>query len=362
MSAALDLLVLRLTDRCNLRCSYCYAEGGAQGADLPPELALSAVERFCASGEALRVQFTGGEPLLRWDTALKVLAFGAATGRALQASLQTNATLLTPEICGQLKRYRVSVGVSLDGVGEDDGERLRPDGAGSFRETAAGLRTLAEAGMGANLTAVVTARSVSGMARLPDFALWCGNVHGIGLDLLREQGRAAGRGLAPGPEALETGLRALLARHDLLERLGRPVRLKELERLRLMLRTGKRRACYCHAQTGRSLAVAPDGSLWPCSALVGAAGCCLGTLEEGAPPTGPCPGLAPLQACAACPAFGLCGGGCPAGGRAAGPGSNHCLMHRIFCEHALGRSAGPAGDALTPLEDTIHAENQEESE
>lgn len=360
MSEALDLLVLRLTGRCNLRCSYCYAGGGAEGADLPQAQALSAVERFCAPGGELRVQFTGGEPLLRWGTAVKVLEFGAATGRRLRASIQTNGTLLTPEICGDLKRFRVSVGVSLDGVGEDDGERLRPDGCGSFREAAAGLRTLAKAGLGANLTAVVTARSVSGLALLPDFALWCGNVHGIGLDLIREQGRAAGRGLAPAPEALAAGLRALLERHDLLERLGRPVRIKELERLRLMLRTGKRRVCYCHAQTGRSLAVAPDGSLWPCSALVGAAGCRLGTLGGGAPPPRPCPGLAPPESCIACPAFGLCGGGCPAERRdAAGPGPNDCLMHSIFCEHALRECTEPA---LTHLRDTIRSAIKEETE
>ncbi|KGF57071.1 SPASM domain-containing protein [Flavonifractor plautii] len=111
----------------------------------------------------------------------------------------------------------------------------------------------------------------------------------------------------------------LLARHDQLARLGRPVRLKELERLRLLLRTGCRRDCYCNAQTGRSLAVTPDGRLWPCSALAGAEGCLLGTLGAGtALPQSPCPGLEPPEECARCPAFGLCGGGCPAFGLCGG--------------------------------------------
>lgn len=104
--------------------------------------------------------------------------------------------------------------------------------------------------MAANLTAVVSAGSVRGLDRLLDFALWCGNVHGVGLDLVRPQGRGAGAGLSPSPQALAEGLNRLLARHDQLARLGRPVRLKELERLRLLLRTGCRRDCYCNAQTG----------------------------------------------------------------------------------------------------------------
>ena len=110
--------------------------------------------------------------------------------------------------------------------------------------------------------------------------------------------------------------------------------LNGMERLRLLLRTGCRRDCYCNAQTGRSLAVTPDGRLWPCSALAGAEGCLLGTLGAGtALPQSPCPGLEPPEECARCPAFGLCGGGCPAA-RRAGPSPLDCQMHRRMLEHA----------------------------
>lgn len=51
-------------------------------------------------GEPLRIQFTGGEPLLRWDTAAKVLDFGRASGRRFHAAIQTNGTLLTPRSAG----------------------------------------------------------------------------------------------------------------------------------------------------------------------------------------------------------------------------------------------------------------------
>lgn len=334
MKAGLDTLVLRLTNRCNLSCAYCYAEGEPAGADLPPELAVKAVSLACPPGGSLHIQFTGGEPLLCWDTAAQVLDFGRATGRQIQASLQTNGTLLTPELCQELKARQVAVGVSLDGVAADNAARFFPGGSPSFPAAVQGLQALAEAGMVVNLTAVVTAVNVQNLDRLLEFALWCGNIHGVGLDLVRPQGRGAGAELFPSPQALEEGMSRLLARYDQLADLGRPVRLKELERLRLLLRTGRRRDCYCNAQTGRSLAVTPDGCLWPCSALAGVDGCLLGQSDAGAwPPQRPCPVLEPPEVCTRCPAFGLCGGGCPAA-RLAGFSQLDCQMHRKMLEHA----------------------------
>lgn len=334
MKAGLDTLVLRLTNRCNLTCAYCYAEGCAAGEDLPPELATEAVARACPPGGWLHVQFTGGEPLLRWDTARRVLDFGQATGRQLYASLQTNGTLLTPELCREIRERQVAVGVSLDGVALENGARVFSDGAPSFPAVVRGLQTLAEAGMTVNLTAVVTAVNAKHLDRLLDFGLWCGNIYGVGLDLIRPQGRGTSSKLSPSPQALEEGLNRLLARHDQLAALGHPVRLKELERLRLLLRTSRKRTCYCNAQTGRSLAVTPDGRLWPCSALAGAEGCLLGRLDmEEDLPEQPCPGLELAGRCVRCPAAGLCGGGCPAS-RLATPSPLDCRMHRKMLEHA----------------------------
>ena len=79
MKAGLDTLVLRLTNRCNLSCAYCYAEGEPAGADLPPELAVKAVSLACPPGGSLHIQFTGGEPLLCWDSAAQVLSLTVST-------------------------------------------------------------------------------------------------------------------------------------------------------------------------------------------------------------------------------------------------------------------------------------------
>ena len=56
MKGGLDTLVLRLTNRCNLACGYCYAGSGPAGEDLSPERAAEAVALACPPGEALRIQ------------------------------------------------------------------------------------------------------------------------------------------------------------------------------------------------------------------------------------------------------------------------------------------------------------------
>ena len=58
--------LLEVTQRCNLRCKYCFADGGA-GEDLPFDAckaAISEIVRQC--GQPL-LQFSGGEPTLRDD-------------------------------------------------------------------------------------------------------------------------------------------------------------------------------------------------------------------------------------------------------------------------------------------------------
>ena len=47
MKGGLDTLVLRLTNRCNLACGYCYAGSGPAGEDLSPERAAEAVALAC---------------------------------------------------------------------------------------------------------------------------------------------------------------------------------------------------------------------------------------------------------------------------------------------------------------------------
>ena len=334
--AQVTSLILRLTERCNLACAYCYASACPAGAAMERETALRAVALCCPEGGALRIQFTGGEPLLALPVMEAVHAFGRATGRRLCLSVQTNGTLLTPEVCRRLKAMDCAVGVSLDGLGPANALRPFPDGRESFPAAVEGIRRLGAHGIRCGLTTVVTSANAALLGQLPDLALWLGNVTGVGLDLFRPLGRGKGQELSPAEADLETGLRALLRKTLSLQRAGIPFRLREAERFR------KRRSCgcdgiYCCAQTDCSLAVDPRGDCWPCSSLAGEEECFLGNLREGLPARArEALPLAPPESCRACPSFSLCGGGCPAGRSPCKPAPLTCLMQRVLAGELKG--------------------------
>lgn len=329
-------LILRITERCNLNCAYCYAaDSGCGCSDMTPELAILAVSECCPEGGALRIQFTGGEPLLNLDVMEAVYAYGKQTGRRLSLAVQTNGTLLTPQICRRLKAMNCAVGVSLDGLGDANRYRVFPDGTPAFARIMEGIRNLGEVRIQCNLTTVVTDANAAALGQLGDLALWMGNVSGVGLDLFRPLGRGQERTLSPCEKDLSLGLRELIRKAKQFQKLGIPFRLRELERLK------RRQECtgcadiYCYAQINESLCVDGDGNCWPCSSLAGMDGFLLGNIREGLPSydRASLP-LFPGDGCRACPSYSLCLGGCPAGrvNQKGDPLSAVCMMNRILME------------------------------
>ncbi|SEK32414.1 FxsB family cyclophane-forming radical SAM/SPASM peptide maturase [Streptacidiphilus jiangxiensis] len=150
--------VLKLRSRCNLACDYCYVYTMAdQGWRRQPramsrrtlrQIAHRIGEHARAHGlDRVHVIFHGGEPLLAGAAPLldAVAEIRRALPRpcALAAGVQTNGVLLSRPLLDDLARTGVTVGVSLDG-GDEQGNRhrLRPDGRPSWPAVERGLRLL----------------------------------------------------------------------------------------------------------------------------------------------------------------------------------------------------------------------------
>ena len=134
---------LAIAQKCNLGCSYCYAEGGSFGrteSTMSLDVAKRAVDRLirdCSTGERVNIAFLGGEPLTNREVLIAATEFAAALAAAkkVQASfsITTNGTLLTVGDGAFFERHGFAVTVSLDGIGEIH-DQLRPfkGGRGSF--------------------------------------------------------------------------------------------------------------------------------------------------------------------------------------------------------------------------------------
>ncbi|MBD8869415.1 GTP 3',8-cyclase MoaA [Nocardioides donggukensis] len=145
---ATDLRV-SLTDRCNLRCSYCMP---AEGLDwLPDDSVLSddEVVRLITVGvERLgikEVRFTGGEPLVRRGL-VDIVARTAALAPRPEISLTTNALGLSRNAAALAEAGLDRINVSLDTVrAETFATITRRD---RFHDVVAGLHAARDAGLG----------------------------------------------------------------------------------------------------------------------------------------------------------------------------------------------------------------------
>ena len=313
-------LVLWVTTDCNLRCRYCYANGGERAEYMDWQVAKRALDIMIGQFSRFNIQFAGGEPLLNMDLIEQVVGYTKGLGICYQ--LQTNATLIDDKVIGELKRLGIDVGVSFDGLPAVN-DPLRPfaDGQGSTAATIAGLEKLRAADIRVGLTCVVSADNVTGLPGLVELASYLGNVGGISLDLLRLIGRAKGGKVRQADPVLAARfVSAALRRADELVLIGgRRVGFREVQRMRYLLTHRVRRQHRCHFDAGQLLMVKPNGDAYPCASLASFPEFYLGNvLEQGfIDEVGVnlqwCRQLiTPPPYCLTCPDHELCGGPCPA--------------------------------------------------
>ncbi len=343
-------LILLVTGDCNLRCRYCYAWGGEAKEYMPWEVAMRAVDYVAARSRSLKIQFSGGEPLLNFPLVRRVVAYLKNYRGSITFQLQTNGTLIDRALAREIKRLQIGLGVSLDGPPEVN-DLLRPfnGGGGSTLAVVRGLQNLAAEGIMVGLTVVLTAENTCSLPRLVEYAAYLGNIYGISLDLLRPLGRAAGAVVTePDLNLLEDQVRAALCRSEELERLGGArIRFREAERLCRQLLQGVAKEHYCYATTGRSMAVMPDGSVYPCASLSGLSDFYLGNVADaGFSLAEAVAGKAWFQrkaeliaGCRDCSESRFCAGGCLARayaytGRVDRPYKGDCRLKKIFWEWA----------------------------
>ncbi|WMW81713.1 GTP 3',8-cyclase MoaA [Undibacterium cyanobacteriorum] len=143
----IDYLRVSVTDKCDLRCSYCMPKG-FRGFEEPENwLTFAEIERVVAAFGRLgvrRVRLTGGEPLLRRD--LPRLVGALASHLELEdISLSTNATQLEKHAQALFDAGVRRINVSLDSLDRACVQKIT--GSDNLEQVMRGLRLAKEIGM-----------------------------------------------------------------------------------------------------------------------------------------------------------------------------------------------------------------------
>jgi MoaA/NifB/PqqE/SkfB family radical SAM enzyme len=137
---------LDLTYRCNNTCRHCWLWLAPNAPEQGDELAFDEIRKIADEARSMGTRawhISGGEPMLRDDFAE---IFDFLTRQATTYSLNTNGTLITPEIAQLLKR-KGSKMIALYGATADTYDRVTRH-EGGFEKAMRGFRYMQEAGAG----------------------------------------------------------------------------------------------------------------------------------------------------------------------------------------------------------------------
>ena len=281
----LERLVINVTHDCNMRCAYCFADAGAYGSErgmLSETTGRRIIEDFFSRFERIgRIQFFGGEPFLNCRS-IEALC-GATVERCERQGVTppaftviTNGTILNESIIEMIKKYQISVTVSLDGPEAlNDSYRVFVGGTGSFKRVVNNVKILkTHTGQPFQVEGTFTSRHLERRFSLAEFLRFLARelgVHFLHMPWILGNGYNAA-GILPTEENLER-LLAVYAEaitgsfHSLRDpAMSETAVISIVERFVDRCRSGAERTpqrYYCPAGSG-TLSVGMDGKVYPC--------------------------------------------------------------------------------------------------
>lgn len=161
MASMIRSVVVKIAERCNLNCTYCYMYNHAdQSFRSRPvfmsrkvfQALLDRISTYCEAypTHIIDIIFHGGEPMLFEPRELDEWLIGAKQQlrHKIRYGLQTNGTIVTDEWIDVLTRHHVHPSISIDGDPEaHNAYRIDHKGRGSYDKVVEGFNKLMDAGL-----------------------------------------------------------------------------------------------------------------------------------------------------------------------------------------------------------------------
>ncbi len=174
---SISVVVVQPTPFCNINCNYCYLPDRENRAIMAAQTLRTLFEKVFAcgwAGEQLTVIWHAGEPLVLpvdyYQGAFTLIESLRPPQVELRHSFQTNGMLLSKAWCDLFRKWRVGVGVSIDGPRRfNDAHRLGRTGHSTFDKALAGIRLLRSEGVPFHVISVLTDQSLDAPDEMLEF-------------------------------------------------------------------------------------------------------------------------------------------------------------------------------------------------
>lgn len=324
-------LYLLLSQSCNLGCIYCLNGIKTYGKDMnlkmKEEVAYKSVECCLESlspGSRLEIVFFGGEPLMNWPLAKKIITYcqenlaDKCKDKDIRYHLTSNLTILPSDLIEWAKRYDITFLCDIDGP-EEIHNLCRPyrSGEGSHAHIVRNIERLTKAGLKVALRATITNRNHD---CLPEVAKHHRELGGSGsafvpVNPVNSDEDILSAKMLPSIRKMTNGLAEVFRSKIWKTRDLFPFNVYEPN-----LCGGGRSVTGCGAPFGNTPVVDVNGDVYPCIYLVGIKRFYLGNVMNGNYPD-----MRVLDwmldflhvdkapECRQCSWRYICGGGCPVG-------------------------------------------------
>ncbi|MCW3465802.1 radical SAM/SPASM domain-containing protein [Chitinophaga nivalis] len=324
-SPDIHAISLAIAQKCNMGCSYCYADQGDFGGptkNMTTDMAKRSIDLLLKdrpAGSKVQLTFLGGEPLINRQALQEATVYAAAQGRQrgvqVGFSITTNGTLLRQADAAFFEAHGFAVTVSLDGIGaEHDQQRPMKNGSGSYERIIQQIQPLLQQQQRMQVSARVTVTPANmDLARTLETFVQMG-FHSVGFSPLLRSSNGQGE---MSRTDLEKMLQAMVECGLLFERYviaGQRFPFLNMVNALKEIAKGTHRPYPCGAGAGY-LGVSADGALSACHRFVNEPAGNMGHLNDGVDPLLQNNWLAARHVhqqtpCTQCWARYLCGGGC----------------------------------------------------
>lgn len=168
-----------ITNQCNLRCTYCYVNKTPK--KMTSEIAKKAVNKIIYSAKKYRFKnitfkFAGGEPLLEFEQILRTVDYARDLAKKNKITIDnviiSNGVLLSENICKILKKKKLRLAISIDGLGKyHNYTRIFKNGLGSFNFVEKGIKNVLKYQIPFNVIVTISSKNIDNIPELTKYLL-----------------------------------------------------------------------------------------------------------------------------------------------------------------------------------------------